>query len=84
MQRLTTRQPEDDQIEVAITAMGAAVAADAGRSYASPFAALPASADSSAPPTASEAGSTEAEPAGQESDDPDGESGTSVETTLKP
>ena len=37
MQRLTTRQPEDDQIEVAITAMGAAVAADAGEDYRSPF-----------------------------------------------
>ena len=37
LQRLTTRQPEDDQIEVAITAMGAAVAADAGESYVSPF-----------------------------------------------
>ena len=37
MQRLTTRQPEDDQIEVAITAMGAAVAADLGKPYASPF-----------------------------------------------
>lgn len=41
MQRLTTRQPEDDQIEVAITAMGAAVAADAGRSYVCPFAVFP-------------------------------------------
>ena len=37
LQRLTTRQPEDDQIEVAITAMGAAVAADAGEGYVSPF-----------------------------------------------
>ena len=37
LQRLTTRQPEDDQIEVAITAMGAAVAADAGQGYVSPF-----------------------------------------------
>lgn len=37
LQRLTTRQPEDDQIEVAITAMGAAVAADAGECYVSPF-----------------------------------------------
>lgn len=37
MQRLTTRQPEDDQIQVAITAMGAAVAADAGEDYVSPF-----------------------------------------------
>ena len=40
MQRLTTRQPEDDQIEVAITAMGAALAADAGQSYIGPFAAF--------------------------------------------
>lgn len=38
LQRLTTRPPEDDQIEVAITAMGAAVAADAGEPYLSPFA----------------------------------------------
>ena len=37
LQRLTTRQPEDDQIEVAITAMGSAVAADAGQGYVSPF-----------------------------------------------
>lgn len=37
LQRLTTRQPEDGQIEVAITAMAAAVAADAGEDYASPF-----------------------------------------------
>ncbi len=37
LQRLTTRPPEDDQIEVAITAMGAAVAADAGEGYVSPF-----------------------------------------------
>ena len=37
LQRLTTRQPEDDQIEVAITAMGSALAADAGESYVSPF-----------------------------------------------
>ena len=37
LQRLTTRQPEDDQIEVAITAMGSAVAADAGEGYVSPF-----------------------------------------------
>lgn len=42
LQRLTTRQPEDDQIEVAITAMGAAVAADAGEPYFSPFTPLPA------------------------------------------
>ena len=41
LQRLTTRQPEDDQIEVAITAMGAAVAADSGEPYLSPFAPPP-------------------------------------------
>ncbi|MFQ6027798.1 MAG: DUF1385 domain-containing protein [Dehalococcoidia bacterium] len=33
LQRLTTRQPENDQIEVAITAMEAAVAADEGREF---------------------------------------------------
>ncbi|MBM3941778.1 MAG: DUF1385 domain-containing protein [SAR202 cluster bacterium] len=33
MQQLTTRKPEDDQIEVAIHAMQAALAADAGREY---------------------------------------------------
>jgi uncharacterized protein YqhQ len=34
LQRLTTRQPDDRQIEVAITAMEAAIAADQGREYA--------------------------------------------------
>ena len=33
LQRLTTRQPDDDQIEVAICAMEGAIAADAGRAY---------------------------------------------------
>ena len=33
LQRLTTRNPDDDQIEVAISAMEAAVAADEGREY---------------------------------------------------
>jgi uncharacterized protein YqhQ len=33
LQRLTTRQPDDGQIEVAITAMELAIAADAGREY---------------------------------------------------
>ncbi len=33
LQRLTTRQPDDEQIEVAITAMEAAIAADAGQPY---------------------------------------------------
>ena len=36
LQRLTTRQPEDDQIEVAITAMETAIAADEGREYRRP------------------------------------------------
>jgi uncharacterized protein YqhQ len=35
LQRLTTRQPDDDQIEVAITAMETAIAADQGRAYSS-------------------------------------------------
>ena len=55
LQRLTTRQPEDDQIEVAITAMGAAVAADAGEPYQSPFAFdPPAVEEDDAPPVAEE------------------------------
>jgi uncharacterized protein YqhQ len=33
LQRLTTRQPDDSQIEVAICAMEAAIAADQGREY---------------------------------------------------
>ena len=33
LQRLTTRQPDDAQIEVAITAMESAIAADAGQEY---------------------------------------------------
>ena len=43
LQRITTRQPQDDQIEVAITAMEAAIAADAGRTYraAAPAACAP-------------------------------------------
>ena len=49
MQRLTTRQPEDDQIEVAITAMGSAVAADAGERYVSPFEAWEDAASDAAP-----------------------------------
>jgi uncharacterized protein YqhQ len=39
LQRLTTRRPDDDQIEVAITAMEAAIAADAGQKYQSRFSA---------------------------------------------
>ena len=52
MQRLTTRQPEDDQIEVAITAMGAALAADAGQNYIGPFAAFPDDVEEAEPQTA--------------------------------
>lgn len=37
LQRLTTRQPDDAQIEVAITAMEAAIAADAGQEYVAWF-----------------------------------------------
>jgi uncharacterized protein YqhQ len=37
LQRLTTRQPDDQQIEVAITAMEAALAADAGQEYVPSF-----------------------------------------------
>ena len=33
LQRLTTRQPDDSQIEVAISAMEAAIAADTGQEY---------------------------------------------------
>lgn len=36
LQRLTTRQPDDSQIEVAICAMEGAIAADADRSYVVP------------------------------------------------
>jgi len=36
LQRLTTRQPDDAQIEVAICAMEGAIAADAGRTYVVP------------------------------------------------
>ncbi len=37
LQRLTTRQPDDSQIEVAITALETAIAADAGQEYVSLF-----------------------------------------------
>ena len=37
LQRLTTRLPDDAQIEVAITAMESAIAADEGREYIQPF-----------------------------------------------
>jgi len=41
LQRLTTRQPDEGQIEVAITAMEAAMAADAGQEYVVRFPASP-------------------------------------------
>ena len=37
LQRLTTRQPDDSQIEVAICAMETAIAADQGREYLEPI-----------------------------------------------
>ena len=42
LQRLTTRAPEDDQIEVAICAMETAIAADGGREYEVAFEPRPA------------------------------------------
>ena len=42
LQRLTTRQPDDDQIEVAICAMETAIAADGGREYEVAFLPRPA------------------------------------------
>ena len=60
LQRLTTRQPEDDQIEVAITAMGAAVAADAGEPYQSPFAPPPEVEGDDMPAAAADDGDTPA------------------------
>lgn len=42
LQQLTTRQPDDQQIEVAITAMEAALAADDGREYRTQSTASPA------------------------------------------
>ncbi len=41
LQRLTTRQPDDGQVEVAICAMQAAMAADAGQQYQPSFPARP-------------------------------------------
>ena len=49
LQRLTTRQPDDSQIEVAISAMEAAIAADAGQEYVVRFN-KSAEGDSQAPP----------------------------------
>jgi uncharacterized protein YqhQ len=43
LQRLTTRAPDDSQIEVAICAMETAMAADAGREYTPAFGQVPAS-----------------------------------------
>ncbi len=42
LQRLTTRAPDDDQIEVAICAMETAIAADGGREYEVAFEPRPA------------------------------------------
>ena len=44
LQRLTTRYPDDDQIEVAICAMESAVAADEGRQYSEDSGSTPAEA----------------------------------------
>ena len=44
LQRLTTREPDDGQIEVAICAMEGAIAADAGQGYAPSFPPRPADA----------------------------------------
>ena len=49
LQRLTTRQPDDSQIEVAISAMEAAIAADTGQEYVVRFN-KSAEGDSQAPP----------------------------------
>jgi uncharacterized protein YqhQ len=49
LQQLTTRQPDDQQIEVAITAMEAAIAADQGQEYAAWFPETAASTDSHGP-----------------------------------
>jgi hypothetical protein len=57
LQRLTTRQPDDEQIEVAITAMQTAIAADEGRAYVAHPARSAASIDGGAAE-----GSTAAEP----------------------
>ena len=45
LQRLTTREPDDDQIEVAICAMETAIAADGGREYEVAFLPRPARGD---------------------------------------
>lgn len=49
LQSLTTRQPDDAQIEVAITAMEAAIAADAGEAYVVPFPARQATGEIASP-----------------------------------
>jgi len=74
LQRLTTRQPEDDQIEVAITAMGSALAADAGESYVSPF-------QRASQPVADHAGnSVEGEAAGGDGSGPEAPPAMETET----
>lgn len=49
LQRLTTRQPDDQQIEVAITAMETAIAADQGQEYAAWFPEASENSDSHSP-----------------------------------
>ena len=64
LQRLTTRAPDDDQIEVAICAMETAIAADGGREYEVAFEPRPARASwASARPESEDRG---AQPAGEE------------------
>ena len=80
MQRLTTRPPEDDQIEVAITAMGAAVAADAGQSYMSPFAVLPPASEAPEQEPTAEAGPAEDSLIDDEPGSPEGNGPETEET----
>ena len=62
LQRLTTRQPDDSQIEVAICAMEAAIAADQGREYPEEIGSLnsvsPADRSTEPEPTPGEEGAT--------------------------
>ncbi len=83
LQRLTTRQPEDDQIEVAITAMGSAVAADAGLQYDSPFEDYGFPQESGEGDTGADADSPEGEQEGEdaaEGPDDGGDGGTAAES----
>ena len=60
LQRLTTRDPEDDQIEVAICALETAIAADSGEVYEAAFGPRPA--DSSSINFGQETGNLDADP----------------------